>query len=82
MLNLLAEEGALDDVDFAVEDFINRHAANLEPLIEHIDDSNLPSLEEGLPMNDETKNLIASLPLPDNAEDIWDEYLNMLGLKD
>lgn len=82
MLNFLAEEGALDDVDFAVEDFLNRHAANLEPLIEHIDDSNLPSLEEGLPMNDETKNLIASLPLPDNAEDIWDEYLNMLGLKD
>jgi hypothetical protein len=71
-MNALAtfvEFGYDSDSKFGVEDFMEKHAASLNPLIEQID-----QLEED-PIDLAREKEVSKLKFPSDAKEIWDDYL-------
>lgn len=78
-LHNFLDEYDQDDTQIRVEEFMQEYESDLEPLFVVMNESKY-SFDDPLLIPSEKHSFLQHLPLPGNAEDIWDNYLTLLGL--
>lgn len=79
-LNFFLDELGGDETEFPIEDFLERHHAPLTNVFELIEESNFQELDGPIAIPSGVSEFLEKLALPDNATEIWDDYLEMIGL--
>jgi hypothetical protein len=79
-LKFFLDELGADESEFPIEDFLERHHAPLTNVFQLIEASNFQELDGPIAIPSGASEFIEKLPLPENATEIWDDYLEMIGL--
>ena len=79
-LKFFLDELQADETEFPIEDFLERHHSPLTNIFQRIEASEFPELDGPIAIPSGVSEFIEKLPLPEKATEIWDDYLEMIGL--
>jgi hypothetical protein len=80
-LKYFLDECDPEDTEIKVEEFMEKHRADLEGLFGLIEESQFRSqFDMELNIPSERHSFLQQLPLPENAREIWRDFLTLIGL--
>lgn len=80
-LHFFISEGLEDACELPINEFLEKHNASLEPVLNTIENSKFRGLLDGwIRIPSEISDFVLGLSLPENAREIWEDYLALIGL--